>query len=53
MAIAAAAFEVVDTPIEGFDPDCSDEILGLREKGKKLCYTSVGYVMLKTIGYQI
>jgi len=33
-AIAAAAFEEVDaTPVEGFDPDAVDEILGLREKG--------------------
>ena len=33
-AIAAAAFEGVDaTPIEGFDPNAVDEILGLREKG--------------------
>ncbi|WP_430425799.1 nitroreductase family protein [Maribacter litoralis] len=33
-AIAAAAFEKVDaTPIEGFDPDAVDKILGLREKG--------------------
>ncbi|SFR72902.1 MULTISPECIES: nitroreductase family protein [Maribacter] len=33
-AIAAAAFEEVDsTPIEGFDPEAVDEILGLREKG--------------------
>ncbi|HLV14161.1 MAG TPA: nitroreductase family protein [Xanthomarina sp.] len=33
-AIAAAAFEGVDaTPLEGFDPDAVDEILGLREKG--------------------
>ncbi|TYB76275.1 NAD(P)H-dependent oxidoreductase [Bizionia myxarmorum] len=33
-AIAAAAFEGVDTtPIEGFEPDALDEILGLREKG--------------------
>lgn len=33
-AIAAAAFEGVDaTPIEGFDPDAVDQILGLREKG--------------------
>tara|TARA_R110002126_G_scaffold5194_8_gene27401 strand:- start:367 stop:999 length:633 start_codon:yes stop_codon:yes gene_type:complete len=33
-AIAAAAFEKVDsTPIEGFDPEAVDEILGLREKG--------------------
>lgn len=34
MAIAQAAFEGVDTtPMEGFDPDKVDEILGLREKG--------------------
>ncbi|WP_424000035.1 NAD(P)H-dependent oxidoreductase [Maribacter sp. IgM3_T14_3] len=33
-SIAAAAFEEVDaTPIEGFDPDAVDKILGLREKG--------------------
>ncbi|GGG47632.1 nitroreductase family protein [Bizionia arctica] len=33
-AIAAAAFEGVDaTPLEGFDPDAVDEILGLRDKG--------------------
>ena len=33
-AIAAAAFEEVDsTPLEGFDPEALDEILGLREKG--------------------
>ena len=33
-AIAAAAFEEVDsTPIEGFDPEAVDKILGLREKG--------------------
>lgn len=33
-AITAAAFEGVDaTPIEGFDPDAVDKILGLREKG--------------------
>ena len=33
-AIAAAAFEGVDaTPIEGFDPDAVDKILGLKEKG--------------------
>lgn len=38
MAIAAAAFEGVDsTPIEGFDPDALDEILGLREKGLRSC----------------
>lgn len=34
LAIAAAAFEGVDaTPLEGFDPDAVDTILGLREKG--------------------
>jgi nitroreductase / dihydropteridine reductase len=33
-AIIAAAFEGVDaTPIEGFNPDAVDNILGLREKG--------------------
>jgi len=33
-AIAAAAFEGVDaTPLEGFDPEAVDQILGLREKG--------------------
>ncbi|QZK89981.1 nitroreductase family protein [Flavobacterium sp. CHNK8] len=45
MAIAAAAFEGVDTtPIEGFDPDALDEILGLREKGLRSCVIlPVGY----------
>ena len=34
IAIIAAAFEGVDaTPIEGFNPDAVDNILGLREKG--------------------
>jgi nitroreductase len=38
MALAAAAFEGVDsTPIEGFDPNALDEILGLREKGLRSC----------------
>ncbi len=33
-AIIAAAFEGVDaTPLEGFEPDAVDDILGLREKG--------------------
>jgi len=33
-AITAAAFEGVDaTPIEGFEPNAVDEILGLRDKG--------------------
>jgi len=37
-AIAAAAFEGVDsTPMEGFDPDALDKILGLREKGLRSC----------------
>lgn len=37
-AIAAAAFEGVDsTPMEGFDPDALDEILGLKEKGLRSC----------------
>lgn len=44
-AIAAAAFEGVDTtPIEGFDPDAMDEILGLRAKGLRSCVIlAVGY----------
>jgi nitroreductase len=34
MSIAAAAFESVDaTPVEGFEADSLDKILGLREKG--------------------
>jgi len=34
LAIAAAAFEGVDaTPMEGFEPEAVDEILGLKEKG--------------------
>ncbi|MEO9892987.1 nitroreductase family protein [Aurantibacter sp.] len=33
-ALTAAAFEGVDaTPLEGFEPDAVDKILGLREKG--------------------
>ena len=37
-AITAAAFEGVDsTPMEGFDPNALDEILGLKEKGLKSC----------------
>jgi len=37
-AIAAAAFEGVDsTPLEGFDPEAVDEILGLKEKGLRSC----------------
>ncbi len=44
-AIAAAAFEGVDTtPMEGFDPDALDEILGLRAKGLRSCVIlAVGY----------
>ena len=45
-AISAAAFEQVDaTPIEGFDPNALDEILGLREKGLRSC-------VLLTLGYR-
>jgi hypothetical protein len=41
--ITAAAFEEVDTtPLEGFDADALDEILGLRAKGlRRLCF--LGY----------
>ena len=44
-AIAAAAFEGVDsTPLEGFDPDSLDKILGLREKGLRSCVMlPIGY----------
>lgn len=44
-AITAAAFEGVDsTPLEGFDPDALDEILGLREKGLRSCVMfPIGY----------
>jgi nitroreductase len=44
-AIAAAAFEGVDaTPLEGFDPDAVDEILGLKEKGLRSCVMlPIGY----------
>jgi nitroreductase len=45
LAIAAAAFEKVDcTPLEGFDADAVDKILGLREKGLRSCVMlPVGY----------
>ncbi len=45
MSIAAAAFEGVDTtPVEGFDADKLDEILGLREKGlRSAVMLPVGY----------
>jgi nitroreductase len=45
-AIIAAAYEAVDcTPIEGFDPEAVDQILGLREKGLRSC-------VLLPIGYR-
>ena len=44
-AMAQAAFEGVDcTPMEGFNPDALDEILGLREKGlRSTVILPVGY----------
>ena len=44
-AIAAAAFQGVDsTPLEGFDPDALDKILGLKEKGLRSCVMlPIGY----------
>jgi len=44
-AITAAAFEQVDcTPLEGFEPDALDKILGLREKGLRSCVMlPIGY----------
>jgi nitroreductase/dihydropteridine reductase len=44
-AITAAAFEEVDTtPLEGFDADALDEILGLRARGLRSCVMlPVGY----------
>lgn len=44
-ALIAAAFEGVDaTPIEGFEPDAVDEILGLREKGlRSAVLLALGY----------
>lgn len=45
-ALAAAAFEEVDsTPIEGFEPEALDKILGLREKGLRSC-------VILTLGYR-
>ncbi len=45
-ALIAAAYEDVDaTPIEGFNPDEFDEILGLKEKGLKS-------VVLMALGYR-
>jgi len=44
--LTAAAFEGVDsTPIEGFNPDAVDEILGLRAKGLRSC-------VIQTLGYR-
>jgi len=45
LSAAAAAFEGVDsTPMEGFDPDSLDKILGLREKGLRSCVMlALGY----------
>ncbi len=46
VALTAAAFEEVDsTPMEGFDPDQVDEILGLRAKGLRA-------VTLMPLGYR-
>ena len=44
-SIIAAAFEDVDaTPIEGFEPDAVDKILGLREKGlRSTVLLPIGY----------
>lgn len=44
-SIIAAAYEGVDTtPIEGFEPEAVDKILGLREKGLRSCVLlPVGY----------
>ncbi len=44
-AISAAAFQGVDTtPLEGFDADALDQILGLREKGLRSCVMlPIGY----------
>jgi nitroreductase / dihydropteridine reductase len=45
LAVTAAAFEEVDaTPMEGFDPEKFDEILGLRKRGlKSVAILPVGY----------
>lgn len=45
VGLVAAAFEEVDaTPMEGFDPDAVDEILGLRAKGlRSVTLMPVGY----------
>ena len=45
LAVTAAAFEEVDaTPMEGFEPEKVDEILGLRERGlKSVAILPLGY----------
>ena len=45
LAVTAAAFEAVDaTPMEGFEPEKFDEILGLRERGlKSVAVLPLGY----------
>ncbi|WP_050524191.1 NAD(P)H-dependent oxidoreductase [Pseudorhodobacter wandonensis] len=45
LAVTAAAFEEVDaTPMEGFEPEKFDEILGLRKRGlKSVAILPVGY----------
>lgn len=45
LAVAAAAFEGVDsTPMEGFEPDKLDEILGLRARGlRSVAILPLGY----------
>ena len=45
VALTAAAFEEVDaTPMEGFDPDQVDELLGLRAKGlRSVTLMPLGY----------
>jgi nitroreductase / dihydropteridine reductase len=45
-ALVAAAFEEVDsTPMEGFDADALDELLGLRQQGLRSC-------VIVTLGYR-
>lgn len=45
LGLTAAAFEQVDaTPMEGFDPDVVDEILGLRQRGlRSVVALALGY----------
>jgi len=45
LATLAAAYEGVDaTPMEGFEPDAVDKILGLREKGlRSTLLLPIGY----------